>query len=209
MNHTLLNRSKFHARWLISAAQFGLALLLLATTSQAQIAILDGNPLTSQTVAANVIDYPSFTVSSGASVLIVCLEDRNQNLPEPATLTWNGQTLTRDVQTAHAATTSRSLAIYHLFNPTPGTSDITGTMTKTVNQVWMTAYTLTGVDTTVAPIVGSANSGAGGPTGGSTGAETLAVNLTVKGGSWAAVNTTSPTLRTRLSSRQVRAPSRR
>ncbi len=122
-------------------------LALLATTAQAQIAILDGNPLTSQTVAANTIDYPSFTVSPGASVLIVCLEDRNcKTSPEPATLTWNGQTLTLDVQTAHAATTSRSLAIYHLFNPTPGTSDITGTMTKTVNQVWMTAYTLTGVD---------------------------------------------------------------
>ncbi len=193
MNHKPLKRFINPVRWLISAAFLNLALLLLAslaTTAQAQIAILDGTPLISQTVAANTIDYPSFTVSSGASVLIVCLEDKNQNLPEPATLTWNGQTLTQDVQTAHAATTSRSLAIYHLFNPTPGTSDITGTMTKTVNQVWMTAYTLTGVDTTVAPIVGSANSGAAAPAGGTTGVETLAVNLTVKGGSWAAVNAT-------------------
>ncbi len=189
-----MNRFINPVRWLISAGRFNFLLLLLAllaTTARAQIAILDGNPLTSQTVAANTINYPSFTVSPGASVLIVCLEDKNQNLPEPTTLAWiGGQTLTRDVQTAHAATTSRSLAIYHLFNPTPGTAAITGTMTKTVNQVWMTAYTLTGVDTTVAPIVGSTNSGAGGPTGGSTGAETLAVNLTVKGGSWAAVNTT-------------------
>ena len=177
-----MNRSINLLRRLILAAQCGLTMLLLTLTAQAQIAVLDGDPLTIQTVAANTIDYPSFTVSPGASVLIVCLVDKNQNLPEPATLNWNGQTLTRDIQTAHSATTSRSLAIYHLFNPTPGTADITGTMIKTVNQVWMTAYTLTGVDTTVAPTVGSANSGGGS-------VSTLTIGLEgVVGGAWAAVS---------------------
>ena len=49
--------------------------------------------------------------------MVVLLEDYGARLNEPATLTWDNQTLTRDVQTAYNNGNQRSLAIYHLFNP--------------------------------------------------------------------------------------------
>jgi hypothetical protein len=46
MNNKPMNRFVNQARWLISAARFGVALLLLGTTVEAQIVIQDGTPLT-------------------------------------------------------------------------------------------------------------------------------------------------------------------
>lgn len=156
---------------------------LPAMVAHSQIAIHDGSPLTIAHSTGTALSQP-FTVTAGASVLVVALEDRGANLPEPATLTWNGQTLTRDVQTAYTPAVLRSVAIYHLYNPQPGTSNITGTLGAGVSDKWVTAYTLSGVETDVAPITGSVNTGGG--TGGVTG---LSVNVSgVTAGSWAAVS---------------------
>ena len=119
----------------------------------------DGNPLAITHTTGTAISQP-FTVTPGASVLVVILEDKGANLPEPATLAWNSQTLVRDVQTSFTVSPVRSLAIYHLFNPQPGTNDnITGTLGAGVSNQWVSVYTLNGVDTGAAPVVGSVNTG--------------------------------------------------
>ncbi len=186
MDKIPMNSFMNHERWLMSAARFGLALLLLAslaTTAQAAIAIQDGNPLTYTYTASGAINK-SFTVTPGASVLVVLVEDRSVNNAEPATINWlGGQTLTRDVQSSGIPSTTRGLAMYHLYNPTPGTTNIVATVTGASGN-WVTAYTLSGVDTTIAPIVAGATSG-------STSTTTTALNINVQGvpaGAWAAVN---------------------
>jgi hypothetical protein len=161
-----------------------IAILLLATTAEAQIAIQDGSPLAIPRVitASGTAISKSFTVTPGASVLVVILEDRGASYPEPATLTWNGQVLVRDVQSLANVVTVRCLAIYHLYNPNPGTANITGTMGANVSSCWLTAYTLSGADTTVAPLIAKAD------TGTSTTSTDLSANVNgVLAGSWAAV----------------------
>ncbi len=145
------------------------------------IAIQDGNPLTITHATGTAISQ-SFASTAGAKVMVVILEERNARLSEPATLTWNGQILNRIVQTAYNTGVQRSLAIYYLFNPIPGTATITGTMTGAASDTWLTAYTLRGVDTNLPPMTASADTGAD-----ATGVTNLIVNLNgVAGGSWAA-----------------------
>jgi predicted alpha-1,6-mannanase (GH76 family) len=185
MNNKNRNRSTNHARRLILAAGFSFAILFLATTASAQIAVQNGSPLTITHATGTAISR-SFTATAGASVMVVALEDRGTNLPEPATMSWNGQTLTRDVQTAYSSTsgTPRSLAIYHLFNPTAGTANITGTLGAGVTDTWLASYTLSGVNTNIAPITGSTNTGSS-----STGTTNLNINIGgIAGCSWAAVS---------------------
>jgi hypothetical protein len=178
----------------------GLAILLLTSPVQAQITIQDGSPLAITRVitsAGTAISSP-FTVSSGASVMVVVLDchptNATQVVPEPATLTWNGQTLTRDTNSIAGkpnSGTDRSAAIYHLYNPPPGgPAAITGTLAITVSSCWLTAYTLSNVDTTVAPLVSQATTGITGTTG-----TNLTTSLTgVTAGSWAAVGSCWGTL---------------
>jgi hypothetical protein len=171
-------------RRLILAALFSLAHFLLATTAQAQIAIQDGSPLAiSRVITGGTAISQSFKATAGASVMVVILEDRGASYPEPATLTWNGQVLVRDVQSLANVVTVRCLAIYHLYNPNPGTANITGTMGASVSSCWLTAYTLSGVDTTVAPLTAPAN------TGTSTTNTSLSASVNgVLAGSWAAMS---------------------
>jgi polygalacturonase len=177
--HCFLNSS----RQLILATLYGAVILLLATSAQAQIALQDGSPLAITHTTGTSISQ-SFTASAGASVMVVCLEDRGANLTEPPTLAWNNQMLVRDVQTAYTTGNARSLAIYHLYNPAVGTANITGTLGSGVSDTWVTAYTLNGVDTTVAPVIGSANTG-----GNSSGVTSLTISLNgVIAGAWAAVS---------------------
>jgi hypothetical protein len=180
----LLTRSIQRARWLISAARLNLALLLLVTTAQAQIAIQGGSPLAIPRVitGGTAISSP-FTVTAGASVMVVILEDRGAANPEPATLTWNGQVLVRDTQSLANVVTVRCLAIYHLYNPNPGTANITGTMGASVSSCWLTAYTLSGVDTSVAPLTAAVDTGSG-----TTNTSLSAAVNGVLAGSWAAVS---------------------
>jgi predicted alpha-1,6-mannanase (GH76 family) len=168
---------------LIMAVRIGIAIPILAATAQAEIALQDGSPLTVTHATGTAISQP-FTVTIGASVLIVIVEDKGANLAEPATLSWNGQTLIRDVQTSYTASTVRSLAIYHLFNPVPGANrNITGTLNSGVSDQWVTAYTLNGVDTTAGPLTANANTG-----GGTSGVTSLTVDASgVVSNSWAAV----------------------
>ncbi len=165
------------------AVPIGLAVFGPSTMAQGQIAIQDGSPLTMTHSTGTALSQP-FTVTAGADALVVILEDRGASLPEPATLTWNGQTLTRSVQTAHSATPARSLAIYHLYNPQPGTANITGTVAG-VSDKWVTAYTLNGVATDIVPTARGVNTGNGG------GAMGLSVTVNgVANGAWAAVSST-------------------
>ena len=182
MNTRLIKRSIRHGR-LVLAARFNLVVLLLATTAPAQIALQDGSPLTIIHTTGNAINQP-FAVTTGANVLVVLVEDKSDDLTEPASLVWNGQTLTRDVQTAYTTGVQRSLAIYHLFNPIAGTTNITGTLGSGVSDLWVTAYTLNGVDSAIGPVTASVNTG-----GNTAGVTTLSVGLNgLAAGSWAAMN---------------------
>lgn len=159
-----------------------MAPLVILPPLPSQIAVQDGNPLTITHVAGTAISQP-FTVTAGANVMVVTLAERGARLSEPATLSWNGQLLNRTVQTAYNNGVQRSLAIYYLFNPNPGTANITGTMTGATSDIWLTTYTLTGVNTAIAPIAGDVNTGTD-----ASGVYSLTMNLTgVTGGSWAAV----------------------
>jgi len=171
-----------HVRSLALAAQMCLALLLLGATAQAQIALQDGSPLSIAHATGTAINQP-FTVTTGAKAMVVILEEKGARLSEPVTLSWNGQSLNRAVQTAYNTGVQRSLAIYYLFNPSPGTANITGTMTGATSDTWLTAYTLTGVATAIAPLAGDVNTGTD-----ATGVYNLTINLpNFWGGSWAAM----------------------
>jgi len=156
------------------------------------IALLDGGTNSLMTVAdgagSNITS--GFTVSQGASVMVVELWDRNtqDNHSSPAFITWTNattgttQTLARAVSEASGASTYSDCNIYYLFNPTPGPGFVTGTDTNTVTiqGLTMIAFTLSGVDTTVPPVTYATNGSS---------ATTLAVATSVHtpAGAWAAV----------------------
>jgi hypothetical protein len=106
------------------------ALTLLSGEARAAIAMIDSKNLTY--IAANGSISSSFTVSSGTSAMVVILGDRTSAPPgSPATLTWNGQILTRLVTTYANTTSYREVAVYYLFNPTAGGPfNITGSVTN-------------------------------------------------------------------------------
>src|ERR1017187_9438517 len=124
-------------------------------TPGAGIVLQDGS--TAITVANGNTVSQSLTVTAGASVLVVLVEDKGASAvnSEPATLAWGSQTILKAVAQDNSAPTLRGESIYYLFNPTPGTNNITVTLANSSTSVEMTAYTLTGVDTTVAPQIGS------------------------------------------------------
>jgi fibronectin type 3 domain-containing protein/regulation of enolase protein 1 (concanavalin A-like superfamily) len=122
----------------------------------------------------------SFTVSSGANVLVVVLLDKSSSSTgvAPSTLSWNGQTLTRAVTTVDTGSIYRDASVYYLYNPTAGTANITGTLTGTPVCTYLEAYTLSGVDTNAAPATGATNSVSG---------TNLTFTVTAAANSWAAV----------------------
>ena len=65
----------------------------------------------------------------GRIVLVVLLEDRGNGATAPATLSWNGATLTQISQQQHSASTQRGIAIYYVYNPPVGTNNLTATVT--------------------------------------------------------------------------------
>lgn len=196
MNNNLPKRSANQARWLISAAFITLFIFLLAPAVQAQIAIQDGNPLAAiASLGGGPTVNKPFTVTPGAGVLVVMVEDRQAAtvIPEPATITWNGTNiLTLDTNSFANSSNYRSMAMYHLFNPPPGTGNITVTYSIGNNTILVAAYTLNGVDTNTAPQILQAS------TVGGTSLSGAATNVVA--GSWAAVGsiwgTTGGTLTT-------------
>ncbi len=150
-------------------------LTLLAGPARAAIILQDGSTAITYT-AATTINQP-FTVTAGASVLVVLETDRGNSATAPASLSYGSQTLVRAV-TASTASVYRNVSIFYLFNPAPGTHNITGTANNA--SVWLSAYTLSGVDTSSPPLTGSV------VTGGDT-----SVNFGVSGvpaAAWSAVN---------------------
>jgi hypothetical protein len=139
-----------------------LFLLWLPGSARAVIALQD-IPV-GKTNTTTSVSMP-FTVTSGAKVLVVALLDKGPSSTgvEPTTMSWNGQTLVRAVTTVDTASTYRDASIYYLFNPTTdgASHNITGTLTATPTCTYLQAYTLNGVDTTVAPLTGAANSTSG------------------------------------------------
>jgi hypothetical protein len=160
------------------------AALTVSMSGTAAIALQDGPVgITNSPTTSTNLSMP-FTVSPGANVLVVVLLDKISTFGgvAPAMLNWNGQTLTRAVNTFDTASIYREASIYYLYNPvTDGLShNITGSLQPTAVTVnLMQAFTLVGVDTNTPPVIGAANS--------TSGASILSFNMTVAAGSWAAV----------------------
>ena len=159
------------------------ALLLLAAPARAQIALVD-NELT----AASTFDDSStalllatnLTVSASANTLVVVVTFRNASssaTEAPSTLSWTNATTTNTLtlivqQNSKAANGGRNAAIYYCYNPTAGTGyNISGKLSgqlgtgsgTTSSSGALVAYTLRGVDTSVAiPPSGSASGSPGG-----------------------------------------------
>ena len=151
----------------------------IVVTAPPPIYIHDGT--TAITYLASATVSQSVTVTTGATVLVALVEDHNVFNAEPATLTWNGATLTRAVQQDLNVTPYRGSAIYYCFNPPTGTATLSVTVSG-ADATWLTAYTLAGTSTT-APRTGSVGANATG--------DTITFNVSgVTAGSWAAVNST-------------------
>jgi hypothetical protein len=168
--------------------------LFFAPSASAVIGILDGpSPIRFNSVAATgtaPLNSATFTVSPGASVLVVFLGTRTQGASPappsdpgtPTTLTWNGNTLTRAVTKGTTSSTWDDNAIYYLYNPPAGSGSVSGTLIAQQSQCWWMAYTLTGVDTNATILTNTAA------------AQAQSINDTVAGvglGYWAAVATSA------------------
>jgi fibronectin type 3 domain-containing protein len=139
------------------------AMLFSATSARAAINIMDG-PSALQTAAASTLTTTSFTVSSGASVMVAYYGSKDATpgsgtATVPTTLTFNTtppQTLTLIVTTnSNNGATYGDVAIYYLANPVAGSGTITANQSNGDGlQIWVMAYTLTNVDTTVSPVFG-------------------------------------------------------
>ncbi|HSU54428.1 MAG TPA: immunoglobulin domain-containing protein, partial [Candidatus Dormibacteraeota bacterium] len=170
--------------------------LFIAPSAKAAIAILDGpSPIRFNSVAATgtaPLNSASFTVSPGASVLVVFPGTRTQGAsPAPAsdpgtptTLTWNGNTLKRAVTKGTTSSTWDDNAIFYLYNPPAGSGSVSGTLIAQQSQCWWMAYTLTGVDTNATILTNTAS------------AQAQTINDTVASvgsGYWASVATSAST----------------
>jgi len=130
-----------------------------ATPAPVTIALHDGPVGMTNTLGSTSISK-SFTATTGARVLVVVLLNKSSSSTgvAPSTLSWNGQTLTRAVTTVDSGSIYRDASVYYVFNPVAATANITGTLTATPVVTYLEAYTLSGVNTSAVPLVGSANS---------------------------------------------------
>ena len=152
---------------------------------RATIALQDGSTTVNWNNSAGTTLAIPVTVTAGANVLVLLVEDRNANPgSEPATIAWNGATLTQGIEEAHAEATHRGSAIYYLYNPPPASSLNLSVTVPGASDVWATYYTLNGVETSVPPIAEGTNSVQSSPT------SLTFTDSGVVAGSWAAVNTT-------------------
>lgn len=144
----------------------GLAVLglWLCASARANIALQDGSLDITTTTGSTTVSKNNFTVTPGATVLVVSLVDRNNSSADtgPESLTWDvgtPQTLTRVASVNGAGSTWAWANIYYLFNPSPGTATITATDVSgnTPSVMAIQAYTLSGVDTAVAPLAYTTN----------------------------------------------------
>jgi hypothetical protein len=147
----------------------------IITLQDAPIGITN-SPLTSTSISQ------PFSVTAGANVLVVTLLEKTSVAAgiTPAALSWNGQTLTCAVRTIDTGSIYREAAIYYIYNPTPGTANITGTLGGTPVCTYLQAYSLSRVNTNLIPVTGMANS-----TSGTSSYLTFTANVAAN--SWAAV----------------------
>jgi hypothetical protein len=137
------------------------ATLSVTTHVNQPIALQDGSTslMFGNFAGSSVTNYSQpFTVTPGATVLVVCFWDTGTTLPDvgPTDMFWNGQHLTQAVQRSTPSQHYRDCSIYYLYNPTPGTGNITFTLALAAIPYIMMPYTLSGVDTFVAPLTNSA-----------------------------------------------------
>ena len=186
---SLMKPSTFRDATGSSRLRFGLPILaalalLICGPAGAQIALQDGSD-TVNWVSANTQTISVQNTVQSNGVLVVLLEDRGNGATAPATLSWNGATLTQAIQEQHSATTQRGIDIYYAFNPPVGTNNLTVTVPG-AGTVALTAYTLSGVNTNSPPLIGGTNTGSSG------GAALIPFSISnVVIGSWAAVNISS------------------
>ena len=156
-----------------------LATVLLVAPARAQIALQDGSTNTVFHASGGAAST-NFTVTAGASVLVVELFDKGASAAgaEPASLSWGSQTIIKAVSEPATSSTFRDCTVYYLYNPTPGTQTISATVTGASAELQV--FTLSGVNTALPPLVGSANNA---------NAQILWATVpNVLAGSWAVVN---------------------
>lgn len=171
------SRAKAGGALLIASA---IGCLCSSPAARAAIALQDGSTAIHTPNSAN-ISQP-FTVTPGAGVLVVELIGKGGTInSQPASLNWNGgQTILLAVTTNNINSTYRDVSIYYLYNPTPGSGNITGTFLNGEANNNLVAYTLSGLDVSKPPLTGLANN---------SGATTINFNVAgVPANAWAAVN---------------------
>lgn len=138
-------------------------LLGLAGNSGAAIGVADPpSPAPAATGTTTAISATA-TVSSGANVLVVLLATRagSTAYSDPATLSWSGQTLVQIATASDNLSTFRNVSLYCLLNPTNGTANVTGTGAAGTTFWALKSFTLSGVDTVIAPLTNGVGGGNG------------------------------------------------
>jgi fibronectin-binding autotransporter adhesin len=140
------------------AAASSLLGTVCSRSAHAAIAVVDSatTPISNGANPTN-FSIASFSVSPAANVLVVEVGTRGVN-GSADTITFGGQTLTLAAQLPSTNTTVRDSAIYYLYNPTPGTATLSGTFSPAgISDYVLSAFTLGGVNTAIAPITTSAD----------------------------------------------------
>jgi autotransporter-associated beta strand protein len=137
------------------AAAFA-ALVLAAGAAQAQISVVNdsGAPTGTWIGYPNQTAYSfsnNFTVTGG-DMLVVDLEQRNAGGSESLTVKWGSSTLNLAYQQNSSNTSHEYGDIYYLPIGTTGTNALTVSFDSGTYEYAVEAYTLSGVDTTKAPI---------------------------------------------------------
>ena len=114
-----------HLKHLLSAVTVS-SILLLGGPARAAITIQDAaSPIEYNGGGAATINSATFTVTPGASVLVVFFGTRNQgnssNPGNPTNMKWNGNALTQAVAANSGASTYDYNLIYYMVNPPAGT----------------------------------------------------------------------------------------
>ena len=144
-----------------ASAQAGPATPFFALPAGAATGVLlkDGGTDSITTTGSDVSTISSsFTVSSGAHVLVVELWDNDtvNNGSSPSTMSWVVGTTTQSlVRAVSQSSTAADCNIYYVFNPTSGTGTLSAEDSSgaAVQGMSMMPFTLRGVDTTVAPVI--------------------------------------------------------
>ena len=123
------------------------------------ITVVDPPSAVASGSSASTVNTP-VTVTYGANCLVVLINNMKENAAGGWTVTWNGQALTGAVVIQSGSTGAKS-AVYYLYDPvTDGLAhNLAVTFTTGASNYRIQYFTLSGVDTTVVPLTGSAING--------------------------------------------------